>query len=168
MADKKQKRVNHLYASFTAAIILLFIPLMSTQILGALLLLVALIWAYIMRGKDGIESLSGNHAAYIIRTIWIWGFFLSIGVIIAVPWFYSIADHSAVENFMSQAANGHLAATETVNDVMAEYMRTNLSPLIMVSAITIGPSVIYIIYRLARGLSRALKGYRVANTKNWF
>lgn len=168
MADKEQKQVNHLYAAFAASIILLFIPLISTQLIGSLLILIALIWAYIIRSKAEHESLAHNHAAYIIRTIWIWGLFLTIGIIIAVPWLYSIADHSAIQNFMNSAATGTIPESDAMNDVLGRFMRDNLSAFIMVCGITIGPSILYIIFRLAKGLSRALKGYRIANARGWF
>ena len=33
--------------------------------------------------------------------------------------------------------------------------------------VAIGPAILYFVYRVVNGMSRAAKGYRIANPKSW-
>ena len=165
---KEQKNVQNIYAAFAAALIFQFIPLVTIQVFGFFLFIGVLVAAYMLRGKSETESLAYNHAHFIIRTIWIWSLFLMVGMVIAVPWFSQVADHSIIQSFLDQVSGGMMPSHEMMNDVMKRYMLANLADLLFIAGVALGPSMVYIIYRFAKGLTRALKGHRIGNVKNWF
>ena len=51
---------------------------------------------------------------------------------------------------------------------MDQFMEENRAVFYKAGAIAIVPVVLYLLYRLSKGLSRASRGYRVADVKSWF
>lgn len=156
---KEQKMITQLYGAFVAAFVMSFIPVQIVSVFGNLLFLAVLIWAYILKAKAEKESLIENHTLYIIRTIWISSVFLGIGIVAAS----FMADNTAIHDFMEQMKAGYLPQENDIQNVLNRYYASNLHVFVM----TLGPSVLYLIYRIGKGLTRATKGYRLAQPREW-
>lgn len=164
---KQQNTINTLYIMLVISTIMSFVPLMAAQILSLALILVVLCGAYYYRGKGPEDGLLANHMIYMIGTIWIGTTFLLVGMIAAGLWVYSAADHSIIEQAVMNIQNGVMMDEAALTALMMDYMAANKTLLIQSSMVTIGPAILYFVYRVANGFSRSIKGYRIANPKSW-
>lgn len=155
-AEKEQKQVNRIYAALAAMIIFSCLPLAVLQVVAILLLFYVMGSAYILRSKYGEDSLVHNHMTYLIRTFWISSLFFAIGFVAAGFYLSGKLDLAAIEEMSNTMLTGQFVVTE------------NMKLLAVVSLVSMGPSMIYFIYRVAKGLSRALRGHRMGNVKEWF
>ena len=162
------KIVRHFYAAFAAVIILQAVPQETIAMAGALIFLVMFIGAYIYRARAHTDDLVDNHMTYIIRTTWIAGLFFTIGFAAAVWIVYSLADISMINEMLRNIRGGQLYTEQQIRDVLDQAYAVNQRLLIITGAITLGPSVIYLVIRIAKGMARAMKGYRIANPRAWF
>lgn len=156
-SEREQKSVQRLYGALCAAVILQFVPLVVSQIIGTVFLSVVLIWAYVARRGAETESLRHNHATYIIRTIWLWSLLFAIGLVAFAIWFVSFM-WAPLENVM-------LGGETDTQALMQSLVNENMRQFSVMGMATLGPSILYIAYRIGKGLTRALKGYRLANPK---
>jgi uncharacterized membrane protein len=166
--DKEQKTIMNLYGAFAASIICNFIPLAVVQGFGICLLLIVLIAAYIYKARAKLDSLTYNHTTYLIGTIWVSSFLLLIGMMTASYWVYMKGDHTLIQNLMAATNSGIVPTPDDMEATLRGYIHQNMKLLITATATTIGPGMIYMIYRTVCGLSRASKGYRMAKPAGWF
>ncbi len=142
----EQKNVTRIYGALVAGTFLSVLPSIMLALVGTGLLLGVLIAAYVIRARaKDPDSLSGNHMTYLIRTFWVSGLILGIGM--AAAGIYLSRDMGA----------------ETY-----EMLRTgNFQPILTVTIAYVVPGMAYYIYRVGKGLARAVRGYRIANPKSW-
>ena len=157
----EQKHVNRIYAAFAAMVIFLCVPSAVFSVIGILLLFYVMGNAYGLRKKYGEDSLVNNHMTYLIRSFWISSLFCLIGMIAAGIYIMETFDMNEFAASMTEAV------AETMNTGQM-VINGDMKKLIMVSIVTLGPSVVYLVYRVAKGVSRASKGYRIADVKGWF
>lgn len=167
MESSQQKNIiNVLYLFLIASTILSFVPATFAQILSVVLILVTLGAAYAYRSKDSEDGLLYNHMTYLIGTIWIGSAFLLLGIIAAGYWVYANGDHAIIHSAMEQVMAGQILSDAQIMEIAKDYMYANQRILITASLPTIGPAILYFVYRIANGLGRALKGYRIAKPKS--
>ena len=162
------KIVRHFYAALAAVIILQAVPQDTIALAGALIFLVMFVGAYIYRARAVEDDLVHNHMTYIIRTTWIAGLFFTVGFFAAVWVVYSMADISMIHNMMREIQTGTLYTKEQIEGVLNQAYAVNQKLLLITGAVTLGPSVIYLVIRIAKGMARAMKGYRMASPRAWF
>ncbi len=166
--DKEQKNITQFYGAFAAAIVCNFIPLAAAQLFGLCLLLAVLIGAYVYKARSKLDSLAYNHMTYLIGTIWISSLLLVIGLAVATYWVYAQGDHAQIQNVVNGMNSGVAFSPGELESVLRGYIQHNFKLLLTATLSTIGPCVIYIVYRTACGLSRASKGYRINKPAAWF
>lgn len=166
--EKDIKTITSLYGLVCVLIISQFVPLHSVQIAGFILFPVSLIAIAVLRHRNDKDSLIHNHMTYLWRTLWIWSLLLSIALPLAGLWVYSGADHSPIQNLIEDIIKRTSYTQEELYGVLKEYMYLNKNLLILAGTTCIGPTILYIVYRLAKGMSRAFKGYRMAHPRAWF
>lgn len=166
-AQKQKGTINFLYAMLIVSAVTSFVPNAFAQILSLVLLTVTLVSAYIYRSKDEEHGLVANHMTYLIGTIWISTGFAFIGMIAAIAVVYFYGDHTIIHTMMADYNNGAVPTEAGMEAMMMNYMTANQGLLITTSLATIGPAILYFIYRVANGLSRAAKGYRIAKPHSW-
>ena len=118
-----------------------------------------LITAYIYRAKSEEETLQNSHSHYIIKTIWIFSLFLFIGIILAGLF----SDNTALQNTIDNAKSGIMMSEAELENILANYFQNNF----LVFALTIGPSFLYFIYRLYKGVTYAKNDTPITNLKSW-
>lgn len=165
--DAKQKKTNSLYIILILSTVLSFVPLAVAQIASISLIVAVLVMAYLYRARDNEDGLLYNHMTYLIRTIWIGSTFLSLGVIAAGIYMYLQGDHSLIHDAANQIAGGTMLSEQALIGLTKDYMSANKNVLILGTGVFVGPAILYFIYRIANGYSRAAKGYRIANPKSW-
>lgn len=168
MDTKQQKNIiNILYFFLILSTILSFVPTMEGQIGSLALILITLLSGYYYRGRDKEDGLLYNHMTYMIGTIWIGGGFIILGMIAFAVWVYLKGDHSVIYQTVEQIQSGQMFDEAAMYAVMQDYLAANKNFLIRASLPTIGPAILYIVYRVGNGFARACKGYRIANPKSW-
>jgi len=174
--NQEQKKVIHLYSAFAAALVMTLIPSMIFAVISLLFFTGVLIAAYVMRNGNEKGSLAENHAAFIIRTIWIAGIFASVTITAGCAYLLTQVDNSPLQPctdaLLAHAgglAQGNTAALSSViTPCVDDFVQVNMSAIMIAMAISAAPILLYFIIRFSRGLSRAMNGYRVANPKSWF
>lgn len=165
--NKEQQTIVQLYAVFSVSILMNFIPSTIVQIFALCLLTVILIAAYIYKAKAKLDSLMYNHTTYLIGTIWASSLLLLIGMAIATFWVYEKGDHALIESIITGMNNGILFTESELTSIFSNYIQQNMTLLITATATTLGPGLIYLIYRISKGTVRAVKGHRIAKPASW-
>ena len=174
--DPDQKKVLRLYAAFGAALALSVVPFVLAAFLSMVLFLGVLIAAYILRTGTEEGSLIENHMGFIIRTIWIGSFLALLTIVVASIYLFYGMDNTpldpCIQHFLSIGPGTRVLELQAMTDIFRScygaYMDANLRIFIMSGVIAAGPVLIYFIARYARGISRAMNGYRIAKPENWF
>lgn len=175
--DPHRATVLNLYAALAVSLILSMMPHGIIAVLSLFFMIGVLVAAYIVRSKVEPETLAENHATYIIRTIWIGSFLAlittTIGGVIMLSGinyepFMPCADRLAAQGMEIAANASYIQVWELASPCFDTFINANLSTLMMAGAITILPILIYFAVRFVRGLSRAIKGYRLAKPRAWF
>jgi uncharacterized membrane protein len=168
MTNEKQKSIIAvLYIFMIVSTVLSFAPNMMAQTLSLPLMLVTLAAAYYYKSRSSEEDLLQNHMVYMVGTIWIGSTFLLLGMMAAGYIVFKYGDHSPVQATMDSIMGGGDLNAGSLQDLMMEYMSTNKVLLIKASLPTIGPAILYFVYRIVNGYGRAAKGYRIAKPKSW-
>jgi len=168
--SKEQKTITNIYAILTVSLLLSFLPMASAAFLASLIFIGVWIAAYMIRRKHDHASLIADHMTFIIRTIWIAGLFTLITMSAATVYILSVYDPTMMmdcEGAM-QAGTSMADLENMVAPCYEEFLRVNMPYFIRGGLMAAIPIVIYMGYRLAKGVSRAVKGHRIGDTKSWF
>lgn len=157
---KDQYDVLGIYITFLLAIFSNFIPLASIQMIGGILFFVVIFAIYFIRWKSKNASFKHNHMEYLIKTFWVASFILLIGIIASIIF----ADHTVINNVVDGMASGIAFSQEELNIVLMNYAKDN----ILIFALSIGPSILYLFYRTFRGIIETYNYNKIENLKNWF
>lgn len=165
-----------LYAAFGVSMILCLIPSVVMGVVSLLFIIGVLIAAYAIRRRAAAESLTENHATFIIRTIWIASLISVVTLAAGSAVMLEGIDYSPFSPCAETLAGKGTAALESAGfreiyaaaePCMHGFITTNLRLLTLTSAIVAVPVILYILIRYLRGFSRALKGYRIAKPEGW-
>jgi uncharacterized membrane protein len=178
LIDASQKKIVRIYGAFGAGLIFSMVPLWSAAFVSAVLIAGVLIMAYVLRTDAEHGSLTENHMTFIIRTIWIGSLLALVTTAAASVYFFKALDNTPLqpcaEAILSMASgmSDPTLMEKHINDFMAmpcwaNYWQTNLMIFIIGGVIAAGPILIYFVVRYVRGLTRAMRGYRVASPKAW-
>lgn len=178
MSDNpEQRRILNLYGLFGASIVLSIVPYIQAAVLSTVFFIVLLAMAYVLRRGVEAESLQENHATYVIRTLWITAFFSLITMTIATAYMMGGVDYGPFMPCTNQIAGMGMEALEAagIHDIypiiepcVTPFVDANKVLLMNCVVIAGAPLMIYMGYRFTKGVMRAMKGYRLANSKGWF
>jgi uncharacterized membrane protein len=166
-AAREKNIITTLYGCVIGATILGFMPHLAIQGFSMVLFLGCLIAGYVYKGKAATDGLLYNHMTYFIGTIWYFSIFLAIGTIIASFWIHFQGDFSSIAQMMQKFGSGVPFDESFMRSLFMQYINDNKMLLITAMSVCIGPSFIYLIYRVTHGYSRANKAYRIANPDAW-
>lgn len=162
-----KKNINILYGTLIVSTVLSFVPNTSAFLLSMALILAVLICAYYYKAKDTQDGLLYNHMVYMIGTIWIGSAFFMISILLVGLAVYLKGDQSVIFTTMDSIQGGLVPSQAEIQAISYQYMLDNKGLLLTASAVAVGPAILYFVYRVANGMSRAWKGYRIANPKSW-
>lgn len=177
MAMSEQKIIYNIYALFGVSIVFSVVPSISAAFVSALFFLIALIAAYVVRGRSDTHSLTENHMIYVIRTIWIASLFAIVTMGFAAAYMLPKIEYLPLQSCMNALASQGTAALESMGIAEAEaiiapcmedFMAMNYQVFLVAAFIAGGPLIVYLGYRFVKGIARAAKGYRLADPKGWF
>ena len=175
--DPTKQEVTNLYAALGVGLVLSLVPHSIVTLVSLVFMLGVLGSAYSKRKKAAPDSLLENHATYIIRTIWIGTLFSVITISLAGLYMMNDIDYSAFQPCAKEFGRkgASFAANASFHDIWIasepcynNFINENFSLLTHSAIIAAGPVIIYFGYRYAKGLTRAMKGYRIMNPTGWF
>lgn len=167
-AKNDQRKNAALYLSLLIGVVAGCLPYGTAQGVSAILVIVALVLAYVLRDKQSPDSLVSHHATFVIRTIWIWSLFLMVGVVGAALVISSQADMSAIDALMNRINAGNIPTEDDIRMASDTYMADNFDLMLRTAIIWLAPAQVYALWRVVKGFTRAWSGYRLQNVKGWF
>jgi len=96
---------------------------------------------------------------YFVKSFWISSLALLVGIIFAA----FLSDNTLIHNIVDSFTSGILLSKHEMNIVLMQYARKN----IIVLLLTISPSIIYLFYRIIKGMILANKNQFIPNLKSW-
>ncbi|MFK7839808.1 MAG: hypothetical protein AB8B83_05700 [Bdellovibrionales bacterium] len=175
--NPEQKILYNIYALFGVAIALSVVPMLSAAIICLLFFTVLLIAAYFIRKREDEHSLVHNHMVFIIRSLWIGALMSLITTVCASFYMLQEIDYVAFNPCAETLAGKSLEEVEAMaymefygyaKPCIDAFIQSNYNTLMISVAIAAGPPLLYIAFRFVKGVSRAVKGYRLADVKSWF
>lgn len=175
--DSEKKYIVNLYAAFGVTLVLCFVPSITVALVALVFILGVLVAAYIMKGRAAPESLTENHMIFIIRTIGIASLISLITLAVGSAFMLQGIDYTTFAPCGDALAAKGASYLETagVQEIYAlitpclnSFIEANMRLLLLTSMIVAVPVILYVLVRYVRGLSRALKGYRIAHPHGWF
>ncbi len=159
MTFNKNNEVTGIYVLYVVSIIMNLIPIFSIASFGILIFFVTFITNYILKFTRDKQSADYSHYAYMTKTIWIFSFFVLIGLGLS----YFIGDHSIVINMMHSAQSGVMFTSDQLMSLSADYLKANM---VLFGGYFI-PVTLHLIYRMAKGSYKSYKGQAITNLKSW-
>lgn len=132
---------------------------MFIQTVGLFLALGTIISAYIVRYNADKGKFTHGHMGYIIKSFWISSLFLAIGILAS----FFLADHTIIENTVDSVNSGAFVTEAEVQLIMMDYARANF----FVFTMAFAPSILYMLYRLVKGMIKAKAYDDITNPKSW-
>lgn len=157
--SKDQKIIIALYIAFIIGFISNFIPSSVIQMAGGLVFLIAIPVAYFIRSKNEEPSYNYTHTKFLIKTFWIASLILIVGIVAAIFW----GDHTKINAVVDGMGQGISFTQDELNSVLRSYAFDN----IITFSLCLGPSMIYLAYRVIKGLITAVNNQTINNLKNW-
>lgn len=157
--EKEQKTILQIYYSLIISIICNVIPSTMVQTFGLIVFIAAFIACYYLRHKSDNEGLTYNHMQFIIKSIWISSLILLIGMVAA----YFLADHAIIHGAVNHVTAGNFLTEAQIENIIMDYMKENIFTFIF----TLMPCLIYLIYRLSKGIVHGQKQQVIQNLKSW-
>ena len=174
--NPEKKKLYNIYALFGVSLATSVIPTVSGAVLCLIFFTWLLIAAYRWRKTAEEHSLVHNHSVYIIRSIWIGVLISVVTMIVASLYMLGGIDYAAFNPCIDKITGYSIEALEAMGFAefypLAEpcvdgFISANYNILIVSVAIAAGPPLLYLSYRFIKGVSRAVKGYRLANPTSW-
>jgi uncharacterized membrane protein len=162
-----RKTINTLYLMLIISTVLGFVPSVTAFLGSVALWFAVLIAAYACRAKDKEDGLLYNHMTYMIGTVWIGTSFILIASLAGGYWIWTQGDSTAFDALTASLDAGAIPNEDMIMNTMTQYMLANKNLIMKASLVTVVPAILYFVYRIGNGFSRACKGYRIANPKSW-
>lgn len=170
--QNEEKIIKNVYAAFVVSLFMTFLPNLAAAMIAFVLFIGVLIAAYVLRAKSDKHSLMQNHMIYIIRTIWITGLFslftITTGSIYLLANYDPSLLQSCADNIVNRGSTDIVAMEAMLKPCMDDFMRVNMGVFLTATIISAGPLIIYMLFRMAKGIARAAKGHRIGDNKSWF
>jgi uncharacterized membrane protein len=171
-SDPEQRKIMQVYGMLGASLLLGFIPNVIFAIPALILFCCVPPIAGRIRRRADPASLAANHMTYIIRTIWIATLLAAVTTALATVYILSAYDTSPLQSCVDKLINsgnvGGSSASTLLMPCMDSFVTVNKNIFLLATLGAAIPFALYLVWRLSRGVSRAQKGYRLANVKSWF
>lgn len=168
----ERKKILKIYIGFFAVIILQFVPVTILQLMALAAAIILLILMYSYKDKSDKDTLSYNHMIYLIKTFWVGSLFMAIGTLIFTYIVWQFGDHSDYMALIKKAAYGEFydrsQIEKAVRIMMEKYLEKNMGLFIKAGLVCIGPSLLYLFFRLGKGLLQARKNNVLEHPTHWF
>ncbi len=172
---REQKMVMNVYGALLASLLLSFIPEISFALVAMLFFFGVLVIATIIRSDAHPDSLTVNHMTWIIRTIWLACLFSVATIPAGGVYLWTHLDFSEIESCSLKASNyinsqnqnlSPLELWSFLDPCAGPFLKHNWELIVAAGFITLLPITVFLTIRLAKGISRAAKGFQLANAES--
>ena len=153
------KEIASIYVLYMVSWIMSVIPHTTTASFGTVLVFVTFISIYILRNQSKEDSIAYSHYVTMIKTTWISSLMAVVGIVIC----FFMADQSVLNNMMQSAMSGIIPSKNQMALLAENYMRTNMFLFLAVFS----PMLMYLFYRLGKGLYILSQGLPITNPRSW-
>lgn len=164
--NEKQKNLV-LYIGLLLGVVVGCLPNGPAQGISAILVTGALVFGYVLRAQEKNDTIVAHHATFVIRTIWIWSVFLLVGMFGAGIMVQMSGDMRAIDELLGRIYSGAFPTIDDIRATTESYMADNYDLMLRMTIVWLAPAQVYAVWRVVKGLSRALGGYRVKNVMGW-
>jgi len=154
------------YGCLAIGLPLTFLPIAWWSMAGIVLMLIGIIWAYVLRSREGASELVHNHGRWQVRTFWISSVFAFIAVMLAGMTVSGNANNAALVKMQEMSAGGQISQDQ-IEALTNQYMSDNAPVLMWASIGYLSIPIIYAIARFVKGYRLASAGKPVENIKTW-
>jgi uncharacterized membrane protein len=174
-SEREKKSILNLYALLGTMVILSVLPYGAAAILSLIFLIAVLVLAYSARSKSPMDSFAYAHASFIVSTVWISGLIALVTTILSGLFMLGGIDYGAFEPCANALANKGMEWLESasyqdtyalIDPCLQSFMSANKTLLIGATFAAAAPPILYLGYRLIKGVRAAMDGRLVA-TKGW-
>ena len=174
--DKPSKFAVFLYPLLIVAIGVCFIPDPMLALIGLGIFTAYLLLLYIIKGSVNKDGALHTHATYLIGTIWAVSSLSVLTVTVASIYLMDKLDDTPFEPCEDKISDMVLSDLQFDMNLILQhtkpcvepYLEANFDLLMIGTAIGAGPLVLYLLYRILKGLPSALIGDPVKKPKSWF
>lgn len=170
--EQQQKTVIRVYGFVFLMLFFGFIPSIVCAVIALTLFTAVTPLAGHIRNKAAPESFTADHMTYIIRSVWIFVLFALILIFGASVYIWMNYDTSplqpCVDKMMSAVQAGQEPSPDMLFPCIEPFLVANRMLFLKAGLAAGGPTVLYLVLRLLKGLARARKNERIANPKSWF
>ena len=154
------------------SLILSFIPIPVAAVVSFMMFMCVLLAAYAMRRGLSEIDLTHNHMTYLIRTLWISGLVMILGLVASVIYMIGAIDNAPLDACLDNVSG--VTPESSMDDMMAvfspcmdEYMGANKGVLLISGVLAAVPILAYLIYRFVKGVKYAWHEQPVPTVKKW-
>ena len=167
-APTGNRAILFVYGLFCLSLFFICTPVIKIHTAGSLLLLFTLFSAWCLRFGKPHDTLIYNHMIYISRTIWMMSLIITAAVAVAGYVVYTLADNSIMQSAFDEMMEGRGLSHQELAGTLMEYLKANFMLMLSGALLCAVPTLLYTVYRLQHGITRALKGHRLAKPESWF
>lgn len=150
--NRDRKNALSIYIVTMGGLLLQIVPSMQAQLVSLIILGGLLIGLPILRRHAPEGSFVAQHSRYLFRTLWIWSIILTLGMAIAGYLISRDFTYAEVLEIIT-----HLANMDTSDPGARRFMN--------VAAAATAPAMLYLFWRLGRGVVLILKDCPMKNPK---
>jgi len=161
-------KILFLYLSFLIGLGMGCIVTPFAQTVAFIGVTAALVFAYVFESQAQKGDLLEHHSVYMIRTIWIWSGFLFVMLNGASIEIQLNGDVTAIQGLVDRVYGGDIPTMIEMSEAGRTYIMDNYDLFVRTCMTWAAPVQVYGVYRVAKGLARAVKGYRLKNLRSWF
>lgn len=161
-------KILFLYLSFLIGLGMGCIVTPFSQTVAFIAVTAALVFAYVFESQAQKGDLLEHHSIYMIRTIWIWSGFLFVMLNGASIQIQLNGDMSAIQGLVDRIYGGEIPSLTEISESGRAYILDNYDLFVRTCLMWAAPVQVYGVYRVAKGLARAVKGYRLKDLRSWF
>lgn len=142
-------KITGLYAALLISVALIPVPHMVVGVMGGAVFLSLVLYAYMISMDAEPGGAAYVHARYIIRTFWLSFIFLFLGLLLAVAGIGA----AMVLGYMSMESL-YACSGGDLSPCMKNFISDNQQSFSAASFVALGPAILYLLFRFARGLIR--------------
>jgi uncharacterized membrane protein len=171
-ADQEKQTVIRVYGFVFLTLLFGCIPSFICAAITLVMFMAVTPVAGHVRNKAAPDSFTAEHMAYIIKTVWIFVLFALILIFGASIYVWMNYDINPLQPCVDKMMAGAQAGQEPTPDMMMPciepFLIANRILFLKAGLAAGGPTILYLVLRLLRGLARARRSERFANPKSWF
>lgn len=151
--DEGVEKIIGLYAALLISVALIPVPHLVVSVMSGSFFVCLVLLAYMIRMDSDRAGMKGSHAHYIIRTFWVSVVLFAVCMAIAAGGMSLLMLSGSMRTGALSSCSGG-----EIGPCLPLFISQNSLSFSAASFVALGPSILYLLFRFARGLIRARGG----------